>query len=221
MSFWIQNSLSFDEEKHVYLWNGKPVPSVTQIFDRVGIREDDKSPWKPLGCPDFAKREHDAVFGRAFHKLANAIVLKKEVSFPEEMLSWHDKIFKFVSRYNLEPLFDQQGIPIAEYPMFSVFHKFSGTPDFCCHDSKSGNIWIIDWKSSAIYQKSYSWQTAGYSLLLREVFGGKIFDSREKIVRCTVMVSATKEEPEPIFRNNNPEDFIAFQSILNTYKLSS
>jgi hypothetical protein len=222
MSFWIQYpNLTFDEEKHIYRWNGKEVPSVTQLFDRVGVRNDDKSPWGPLGCPEFAKKEHDAIFGSAFHKLANALILRKEVSFPEEMRSWYEKLLRFINKYEISPLFDSNGNPIAEYPMYSTFHDFACTPDFCGREFKSNNIWIIEWKSSAQYQKSFSWQTAGQTLVLRDVFGGRIFDKREKIVRCTVLVSAAKENAEPVFRNNNPEDFIAFQSILNTYKLAA
>lgn len=221
MSFWLQYPhLQFDEATHVYTWNGKQVPSVTGIFDRVGHRKNDKSAWVPYGCPDFAKREHDSVFGHAFHKMANAMVCGKEVSFPEEMLPWHEKIKMFIERYRLEPLFDQAGNIISEYPMYSLFHGYCGTPDFCCRDI-SGKILVLDWKSSGIYQKSYSLQTAGYALILRELFGGVIFDKREKIVRCTVLFSPDKEYPEPVFRKNNPEDFINFQSILNTFKLAA
>jgi len=222
MSFWIQYpNLAFNEADHRYTWNGRQVPSVTGIFDSIGFRSDDKKPFVPMGCPDFAKREHDAVFGKAFHKMANAIVSGKKLSVPDEMIPWRDKVQKFMDKRRIEPLFDTNANIVSEYPMYSVFYRFAGTPDFCGRDIESGHVVIIDWKSSAIYHKSYSWQTAGYSILLREVFGGKIFDKREKIVRITVLVSADKEEAEPIYRLHNPEDLIAFQSIYNTYKLAS
>ena len=105
--------------------------------------------------------------------------------------------------------------------MYSPFYGFAGTPDFCGHDCNDFSLFIIDWKSSGIYHKSYSWQTAGYSILLRDVLGGKIFDKREKITRITVLVSAEKNDAEAVFRMNNPEDFVAFQSILNTYKVAA
>jgi hypothetical protein len=222
MSTWIQYpNLTFNEADHKYQWNGRDVPSVTGMFDRIGFRKDDKSPFHPIGCPDFAKREHDAEFGKAFHKLANAVVIGKNVSYPDEMKPWCDKLSMFMNDYHIEPMFDKNGVIISEYPMYSPFYGYCGTPDFFGRELKSSNLWLIDWKSTGIYQKSFSWQTAGYSMLVRNVFGETLFDKREKIVRVTVLISADRDRPECVFRNYNPEDLIAFQSILNTYKLAA
>ncbi len=222
MSFWIQYpDLTFDAKEHKYAWQERPVPSVTGIFDRIGFRKDDKSAWVPLGCPDFAKREHDSTFGNAFHKMANGIVSGRLMSVPDDMVPWRDKIQRFLGKYSLESLYDTNGNMISEYPMYSSFHRFAGTLDWLCREISINKLWLVEWKSTQYYQKNYAWQTAGYSMVVREVFGGQLFDKREKIIRVTVLFSADKEEPDVIIRDNNPEDLIAFQSILNTYKLAA
>jgi hypothetical protein len=222
MSFWKQYpNLQFDEATHTYRWNGRCVPSVTQLFDRVGIRNDDKSPWKPLGCPDFAKHDHDKIFGHAFHKMANGIALGMHVSIPEEMSRWKEKVEEFLSENVITPIYDNAGNPLSEYPMYSNVYGFCGTPDHFGRELKSGCLWLVDWKSSPHYMKSYSWQTAGYEIAVRETFGNKLFDLKEKIIRLTVLVDGSDKKAEVVFRKNNPEDKIAFQSILNTYKLAA
>lgn len=224
MSFWIQYpNLTFSEEQHDYRWNNRPVPSVTHIPDCIGYRKNDKEPFRTVGCPDFAKREHDSTFGSAFHKMANAMVLGKVVSFPEEMLPWHDLLKIFNQQYPLEPMCDQNGNTITEYPLYSQFFGFAGTPDLFALHPVTNKLWLVDWKSTEYYQKNYSWQTAGYEILIREIFGGKIFGSREKIYRATVLFSPDKQSPEVVMRDNgnNPEDRMAFLNLLSTYKLAA
>ena len=224
MSFWIQYPhLTFNEELHEYRWNGRIVPSVTTVFDRLGHRKDDKSPWVSFGCPDFAKRDHDSSFGSAFHKMVNGMVTGKNVSIPDEMITWKQKVERFQNKYQSEPMYDHNGNEIAEYPMYSTSLKICGTVDYVCRMIKYGILWLIDWKSTGIYQKNFSWQTEGYRNIFTNVFGGKIFDPREKIIRATVLFSHDKDEPEVIQRScsTNPEDKIAFMSLMNTYKLSA
>jgi len=222
MSSWIQYpNLKIDEASHVYTWKERPVVSVTQIFDRIGFRKDDKSPWMSFGCSSFAKNNICAEFGGAGHLLANCLALKKKVSFPKEMLQYHNKIIKFLSKYQIQPLIDLNGNPIAEYPLFHEKLGFCGTPDLCCvicGSLAANHITIIEWKFTDYYQEHYAWQTAAYSLLVREVFGGRLFDKRKKINRVVVLISADREEPREEWRSNNLEDFIIFQSLLNVYK---
>lgn len=229
MSFWIQYpDLTFDEKEHRYAWQGRPVPSVTGIPDSLGFRKDDTKPFHPIGCPDFAKKQADADKGNALHKINNAIVTGKKITFndPEKELEaklWIDKLYRFLDKHQFTPLYDLSGNMLSEYPMYSEKRKFAGTPDWIVREVAHNVIWLIDWKSSGAYQKSYSWQTAGYEILFREVFGGIIFDKREKIVRCTVMFNTDKDMPKEELRSSstNPEDTIEFQSNLNTYRLAA
>lgn len=221
MSFWIQYpNLQFNEKTHVYTWNGRVVPSVTQVFDSIGYRKNDTLQFNPIGCPDFAKRQHDADFGNAFHKMANYITIGKSVEIPESMIDWQIKLERFLNKYQLIPVFDLNGNHISEYPLYSVILRFCGTPDLLCREIKSGKLWLIDWKTSAKYHKIYGAQTGAYSRLVKEVFGGNIFDIREKIIRKIVLFSADKDFPEIVTRTET-EDLINFQSIFNTYKLAA
>lgn len=227
MSFWIQYPhLTFDEESHVYDWKGRrDYPSVTKPFDCIGFRKNDEKPFRPLGCPDEAKKEEYSTFGKAFHKITNIIMLGKEVVISNEerrkdAQPWIDQIKMFREEHPLIPIYDKNGNPIAEYPMFSELLKFFGTPDFFGRHEKRGEIWLPDWKSTMYYQKSFAWQTAGYEILIRELFGGELFDKREKIYRPTVLFhpSLKRAKIEP---STDPRDKIAFQSLLNTYRLAS
>jgi len=227
MSFWIQYpNLTFDEKSHIYKWNDKIVPSVTGIPDCLGYRKDDKKQFNPIGCPDFAKNQADAEKGNALHIICNATVTGKNIIFndPEKERAakpWIDKLHIFLDKHQFELMYDQRGNKISEYPMCSESRGFAGTPDWIAREISKNIIWLIDWKSSAAYQESFSWQTAGYEMLLREVFGGVIFDKREKIIRCTVLFGTDKPWPKEEIRSNHPEDTIAFQSLLNTYKLAA
>lgn len=230
MSFWIQYpDLLFEEEKHEYSWKGRTdYPSVTELFDCVGTRKkqtkkNEYRKFRPLGIPDECKKEEHSIFGRAFHKIVNIIFLGKEVQIddPEKKKlvdPWINQIKIFKEENNIVPLYDRNGTLIADYPMFSEFFKFFGSPDFFGRLGKTGQLILADWKSSSSYLKTYSWQTAGYEILVRELFGGKLFDKNEKILRNTVCFNPEYER-EKGHPRNNPEDFIAFQSILNTYKL--
>jgi len=220
MTDYIQHpNLTFSEEQHEYRWNDRPVPSVTQIFDKIGYRKNDKAHWNPIGCPDFCKSKHDSDFGSAFHILPEARIKGFELELPEEMKPWNEKVLRFFDKYQPVSLFDVKGNYICEYPMYSEVNQFCGTPDYMFMNIKENVIWLVDWKTATQYQKCFTWQTAGYEKLVREVHGGNIFGKRDKIVRATVLFTADKKEPEVIKRENCPEDHIAFSSILNTFKL--
>lgn len=226
-NFWIQYpSLTFDEGKHEYRWKDKIVPSATTFPDCIGYRKNDKEKFRPLGCPDEAKNKGDSDKGKALHIIGNAIVSCKKIKFKDpdkekEAEPIFNKFYYFFDKYKSNPMYDLNGHLIAEYPMYSITSGFAGTPDYICRNKDTGIIWIIDWKSSGTYLKSYPWQTAAYEILFREVFGGVIFDKREKIIRATVLFSPDKDIPEVIQRDNCPEDAIAFRSIFNTYKLAA
>jgi hypothetical protein len=213
MAHWIQQDLTFNEETHSYFWMGKPVDGVTGIMDRVGTRQNDRSPWNPVGCPDFAKREHDSNFGSAFHKVAEAVLHGYNVDFPESMTPWVEQFGNFLREFKPVPLTDPNGNKLIEYPMYSVRYKYAGTLDLAAYN-KDGDIYLIDWKTATSYQKSYRLQTAAYEQLLKEVMGIK-----EKIHRLTVLIN--QDNYHLFERSGQPLDWVLFQSVLNTYRMAA
>lgn len=218
MSYWIQYPhLTIDSKTHAYYWDGRRVVSVTKIFDSLAHRKNDKSPWVPFGCPEFAKQKSASEFGSALHKIANAISIGKQVKYPDVMKPYVTQIENFLSDNTIIPVKDDNGNEIAEYPMCSPKYGFCGQNDLFGRIAITGNLVLLDWKSSSTYQKNYSWQTAGYELLIREVFGGKLFDSRERITRVTVLISP--DNYDPVY--GDVRDKSSFLSLLNTYKLTA
>lgn len=217
MSFWNQYpDLTFEERTHTYIWREKKVLSVTQLFDMIGFRKDNTKPFNSIGLPDVAKKENNAIFGSEFHKGANGIVQGLNVTWPIEMIPWANTFEIFWKESDFIPIIDRNCHPLSEYPMFSKRFGFAGTPDLICRNKRDNNIYIIDWKTSTSYQDCFSWQTAAYEQLFRELFGGWLFDHREKIVRATYIFSPT--EVKSYKRHCKPQDWIFFQSLLNIYK---
>jgi len=215
----IQPDLSFDDETHTYRWRGSVCIGVTSLFDRVGTRQDDKHPWNPIGCPDFCKTEHDSNFGSAFHKIPEIVLNGGNPKYPESMKPWVENFYQFLEKYPVKPLYDQNGKPLIEYPVYSVKYKYAGTIDLVAW--LDSTIYLIDWKTSSSYQKSYSLQTAAYEQAFREVFEGVIFPRKSKIVRMTVLINADEFKLYPRDQKTGSGDFNTFLSILNTYRFAA
>lgn len=214
MSYWLQHpDLTFDPEEHKYLWKGSERPSVSQVLESVGILNRKNGFYNPIGYGHFAKQDINiANFGSAFHKIAPAIVLNQNVSYPETMEPWVANLKKWLSKNNLRPIKDKNGIYIIEYPMYSVRLGFCGMPDMYALNKKD-DVCGIDWKTSQKLEKHYRYQTAGYDILTEEVHG---FKTKHRIA-----VRITDTDIEDEVRTNKPEDRIMFQSCLNVLKMAA
>ncbi len=181
MSYYIQHpDLSFDEAFHRYLWRGQVVQGTTSVFDRVGYRKNSESAWHPVGCPDIAKSNIASSWGSAFHRIAEIILKGGTVNFNDaekqkEAQPYIDSFNLFLAYNTIEPLYDENGTALIEYPMYSETYKYAGTLDFCGINRvfKKNSIYLADWKTSSSYMKSYALQTAAYEQLVREVFDNK------------------------------------------------
>jgi hypothetical protein len=208
MSHWLQTDLTFEPEEHVYCWKGVPRRSVSQVMESVGILDKETGFYNPVGYGKFAKRFDSArEFGNTFHKIAPAIVQNKPVRYPAEMDPWIVQLREYLRSNPLQPLIDINGVPIIEYPMYSVKYGYCGTPDLVAYNSKF-EVCVIDWKTSAAHEKHYNYQTAAYEQLVREVHNVKT-----KIRRITLRI--TDKENDPVDRSGQPIDWIKFQSMLN------
>lgn len=224
--------LSFDEAEHRYLWRGQIVIGVTSVFDRVGYRKSSNDFWNPLGIPDFCKSEESSGWGSAFHKIPEIILNGGSVNIPdpekaEEAKPYIEGFNNFLSDYPTEPLCDQNGKKIIEYPLYSELLKLAGTPDF--FGLLKSCFVLLDWKTSEAYAKTYGPQTAAYEKLVKEVFENRPLFTLEgepvfirpssKVKRITVLFGPKfKKGYKPC--EGKGSDWNDFLSILNTYKFA-
>lgn len=212
MSTWLQYpDLTFDEDKHLYLWRNRPIKSVTQVLSSVGTR-DRKGNWSPLGFDDRWIRDTTAAdFGTAFHKVAAIILKGSTPNYPPVMEPWVQQFYRFLAEYNPEPVEDLGGNPLIEYPMYSVKFRYAGTPDLVCEMGK--DIYLLDWKTSTADTAHWGIQLSAYEKLIKEVLGVK-----KKIHRMTVRFG---ELSYHVKKWTNPSDWAMFQSALNVSKLAA
>jgi hypothetical protein len=231
---WIQEDLTFQEEKHVYKWQGVPVLGTTSLFDRIGYRKDDQSPWNPIGCPDIAKGEEHSRWGKAFHKIAEMILLGEEPEIKDEDKRAEGQMYiesfhLFLREHPVQLLFDEKGNPLVEYPVCSELFGVAGTFDFFGLNTND-NFYLPDWKTGESYMKSYGMQTACYESIIKEVFsvrplfkidGTKVsLTKRSKVHRQTCMFNKSFKKGFKPFEGDS-RDFNNFLSILNTYRIAA
>jgi len=203
--------LKFDEKTHTYTLNGKKIPSVTQILNRVGTRNDEGSPWQSVSGGDFMRDETAAVFGTEFHKAAAARIMHNKFTYDPVMQPWINGLENFLSEYE----FWDCEVEISHHSKFG----FAGTMDLFGsykHKDRAG-LCVLDWKTSTTISKSTRFQTAGYEQIAREkysIYGNKLID------RLTVRIFENGYEVDLRTRKHS-SDWNKFLSILNVYKTYS
>jgi hypothetical protein len=196
--------LKFNEKSHLYTWDNKPVPSVTQVMSRVGVRKDDESPFKAISGNFIVGSETASNFGRAFHKLAEIVVKGGNPACPVVMHPWLNGLNMFLKDHKKD-----LEIIRTELCHYSEMYKYAGTMDV--YGMYKGVPIIIDWKTSTQVSKTWDLQTAAY-----EQLGKEYFDTRKRHHRWAVRIY--ENGYEVVKRYNHSTDFNKFLSILNVYR---
>lgn len=177
--------LRFNPNDHRYYWDGKPVPSVTTIINRLSkplliqwaadcavkyIREavDDS------GLVSFsdalyerARKAHETIrdtagdIGTAVHQYARAALTGKPEprDLPPGAIEACAAFWLWVERHRIEPI-------AVERRVFSRRHMYAGTCDF--FGRINGMLSVLDFKTGkGVYDEAW-WQTSGYELALCE-----------------------------------------------------
>jgi hypothetical protein len=204
--------LKFDEQKHIYTFNEKVVPSVTQILNRVGVRADENSPWGSVSGGDFMINEVASRFGKEFHKAAAARVIGQKFTYDPVMEPWINGLEKFLSDYQLyQCLVEVMGRSLYGY---------AGTMDVFCgyvYRDQKKRYAIIDWKTSTTLSKTSRLQTSSYEQIIREKHCIK---NNIPIDRLTVRIFENGYEVD-LRTKKHSTDWTQFLSILNIYKTFS
>lgn len=198
--------LTFDEETHTYRYNGKIVPSVTQVMSRVGVREKDGE-FKPIGSSDYCHDQRAADFGVEFHKVAEFLVQGYRANYDPDMEPWVVGLRKFIDEWELKPI-------AVEKLLYSRL-GYAGMVDFF-GGCKLGEHVIIDWKSSSAAQSYWNNQTAAYENAIKEEY--KI---RRALPRVAVRFFEYGYKAIVRDTRKNPEDWTLFHSALNVLKLAA
>lgn len=161
--------LTFSSEAHVYKWDEKPVPSVTQIIQE----------WIPINvygveyfCNTFtgtvlaAERFREASdFGRAVHKAAHLYVAD---TLDEENL--HPRLMTVMRQFHLWMEQYKPTILMSEQQLYSKKYGYAGTLDlFINFTLNRRQVWaVVDIKTGEYGAAGI--QLSGYKNLLEEYF---------------------------------------------------
>ena len=189
--------LEFDANTHTYTYDGKRIPSVTQVINAI-VRPFQNIPNRVL--------EAAASRGRAAHLALHAS--EKRVTLFDQLgdcytsrvvTSWQ----QLKTEYNLTVI-------ASEKPYYHKLFKFAGTIDATAVD-ENGDVWIIDFKTgSKKGTPAASIQLAGYELLLKQ-------DSRDlNFKRVILYVDKVGMVEAPYFCKDS-DDMRVFLGMLNSY----
>jgi len=147
--------LSFNAEGHKYFWNGKEVPSVSEILKTIGITRDFERV-DPF-YRERGKFVHQAVEFHVKHTL-------DEESLDQENVTPYLKAFK---KYESKEAYL---VRKTEVPLYSQKYGFAGTIDHISEfaDSRFPGLGIADLKVTEKSDKAADLQLCAYSILFFE-----------------------------------------------------
>lgn len=203
--------LKFDEKTHQYTLGGKIIPSVTQILNRVGTRNDENSPWQSVSGGDFMINEIASKFGKEFHKAAAARVMNKKFTCDPLIKPWVNGLEMFLSEYDVWNC-EAEIMHFSKYGFAGTYDVFSNYS----HKNRSG-LCVLDWKTSVTISKSSRLQTAGYEQITREKHNIR---KNIHIDRLTIRIFENGYEVD-LRTKKDSSDWTKFLSILNVYKTYS
>lgn len=145
---------TFDAERHLYLVQGTPVPSVTQVLHSAGLSAD-----YSMVAPEVLDRKR--IIGEYVHKATQYLdegCLDLETVDPE-IQGYLAAYEKFIRESGFRP-------QLVEHRLVSRINGVlcGGTIDRA--GSMAGKLWIIDLKCIERLYPAFALQTAGYELLL-------------------------------------------------------
>lgn len=187
------HGLYFDEEKHVYYYDGLIVPGVTTVLSDVGISDLSKVPVKNI--EKAAKRGSMVHLTCEYHD--NEIL---DIA-PLKTAGYFEQYLKFLIDYDVEMI-------DVESKIFCKKYRYAGTLDRVAILHKiSDKPVMFDIKTCA-RSRSHQIQTAAYEYAYRK-------DKRKKMDRYTLRLTNDKYVLQEV--NNSRLDFDVFISALNVY----
>jgi len=193
-------TVQFNEERHEYLVDGEPVPSITQLVAPLGADLDEPDEMLEIALDAAADRGvtmHSYIAHRLF-----GLSAEEYEDLPDAYSVYAQGVEQLLSEHEIIPLLVESPLP---------GHGCAGTPDLVC--VFDGVTAVLDWKFVSVIAKSkVGAQLAGYQELC-EVNG--IFPEALYAVQFTRDGSYRlyPVEPEP--------NFLAFTVCKHLYTLKT
>ena len=141
--------IEFNEEKHQYLVDGVPVPSVTQLVAPLGEDFDEPDELMEQAI-DAAADRGVTMHAYIAHRLSGGA--PEDFELPTVYAVYAEGVEQLLSEHTIVPL-------VVETPMPGI--GYAGTPDLVCEFD--GAVAVLDWKFvSTIAKSKVGAQLAGY-----------------------------------------------------------
>lgn len=195
------------DDSHYYFVNGEFYPGVTSIIEEAaptafGLKQFLLNN-TPESANDISKTalELGSKMHDAYEKLLNGV----ELSLSNDYQSTKEKkhILSFAQWFeDFKPLKIQ-----TEQTVASLNYKYAGTLDCLCE--KDGEIWLIDFKTSAGIYWNYEIQVAAYKQAVLETLG-------IKVNRMAILRTGTKHKSGYEFKEIT-RSFLEFEMVYRIY----
>lgn len=187
--------LTFNPEGHLYFWDGKVVPSVSEILKKIGITRD------YVGVDDFYRQR-----GTYVHQ---AVVFHVEHSLDEESVD--ENVTPYLRAFQKYESREGYCVRKTEVPLYSQKYGFAGTLDHLAEfkDSRFPGEGIADLKATEKFDKAADLQLCAYAVLYHENFG------KWPAFRLVLELHGD-ETARPVFFDADPE--ILWQAVMTLWE---
>jgi hypothetical protein len=179
-------TIQFDEEAHRYTYEGRVIPSVTQVISAVLPGAFQAGEW-------YLQR------GRAVHACAAFIAQGVSFKSDPQIAGQVQAIQRFFDEVKPEVI-------SCEEKMVSSLYRFAGTPDLVCKIGKT--TMIIDFKASCEANR-LALQLGGYSVLYEATRKKTINNGRGVIIKSDGTYSMTNS----VNLRNARREFLAIRTV--------
>jgi hypothetical protein len=160
------------DNSHYYFVNGDFYPSVTRILDEAAPMPYSLRDWLAKNTPEQQEEIKNVSLGLgskmhdAYERLLNGMELNLAQDYPTSKEKKH--IMSFIQWFHDTA---PQTICTEEVVASPTYH-YAGTLDYAC--MINGELWIIDFKTSAAIYYNYELQVSAYKQAYEEMYGVKV-----------------------------------------------
>lgn len=159
--------LTFDEEKHIYYWNGIKVPKSVSAKVEEHIPPFDESYWLPICAAKEGITEHElrhqwlttnitaCELGTTVHKFLERYDGTQTPSLPQEVAGIHF----------LREILKEYEIVAKEVRMYSIEYNYAGTADLLLRHKITGDLVLADYKTNKDIFKTFRWMNKPFGYL--------------------------------------------------------
>lgn len=195
------------DSSHYYWVEGKFMPSVTRILDEGAPMPFGLKQFLLNNTPESAEEIKNIAgdFGSKMHDVYEKLLQGHEIDLFKDHPQIRAK--RHIASFAQWFADFQPENPASEQQVASLKYQYAGTLDCLCE--KDGEIWLIDFKTSAGIYWSYECQVVAYKQAVEETFG-------IKVDHCAILRTGTRHKSGYEFKEiDRPiEDFM---NVYRTY----